>query len=337
MEILDPYNPRNNIRVKGITNFEVSVKLFFLPAATDTSNRPSPLYVRQALACVQKQLGAVKIDEFFVSFVDISSPDNSSLHPDRLPSGSTVRMPLHTSDPYTLDDIVDLDSGSFSSRGRVSSARSSSVNGTGGTASGRSNSQNADDANDDGSSVGSGSNDDSNEGSQPNAEAIDITRYLKVWRNLNKLRASGEIGKLGLCDFTLPQLQQLVEASQLKPDMLQVKVSSDPTAAILDERLHAYAKENSISIRTHTDSLEILTDRTFQTLAADFKINERFPTTEVPPQGYKVDVMRPRWVANYSVSLKNRGLVANRGYIVMASSDCVLDPNRISHNAYAPQ
>ncbi|KAJ2892068.1 hypothetical protein GGI21_005694 [Coemansia aciculifera] len=120
--------------------------------------------------------------------------------------------------------------------------------------------------------------------------------------------------------------------------MLQVHVTNDPTEDTnpLDGSLQKLAKLHDISIRTHTDSMAILPDRTFHILATDFKINERFPTTEVPPQGYKIDFMRPRWVVSYNVTLKNRGLVSNRGYIVMASSDCVLDPNRTSRTVYAP-
>ncbi|KAJ2824343.1 hypothetical protein GGI24_003434, partial [Coemansia furcata] len=95
----------------------------------------------------------------------------------------------------------------------------------------------------------------------------------------------------------------------------------------LDDSLQKLDKLHDISIRTHMDSMGILSDCTFQILATDFTINERFPTTTEPPQGYKIDFMRPRWVVNYNVTLKNRGLVSNRGYIAMASSDCVLDPN----------
>ncbi|KAJ1935423.1 hypothetical protein EC988_008491, partial [Linderina pennispora] len=271
LEILDPYNPRNNIFTNGITDYEVSVKLFLLPAATDTHNRPSPLYVRQALACIQKQLGSVKIDEFFTSFIDISSPITAD----------------------TMEEVSDSDSDPSSG---------------GGGSSGKKKKHGA--------------------GSLPD----DMARYVKIWRVLGKFRASGEIGKIGVSDFTLPQLQQLMELSQVKPDMLQVKLGNDSLAMgeTLDSDLMDFARAQGVSLRTHTDSLEILTDRTFQNLANDYKINERFPTTEVPPHGYKIDIMRPRWVANYSVSLKNRGLVANRGFIVMASSDCVLDPNGIS-------
>ncbi|KAJ1934664.1 hypothetical protein FBU59_005631 [Linderina macrospora] len=273
LEILDPYNPRNNIFANGITDYEVSVKLFLLPAATDTHNRPSPLYVRQALACIQKQLGSVKIDEFFTSFIDISSPITTD----------------------AMEEASDTESGSSSDGGSGKKKKHSS-----------------------------------------DVLPDDMARYVKIWRVLGKFRASGEIGKIGLSDFSLPQLRQLMELSQVKPDMLQVKLAEDSSAMGdgLDRDLMDYARAQGVSLRTHTDSLEILTDRTFQNLANDFKINERFPTTEVPPAGYKIDLMRPRWVANYSVSLKNRGLVANRGFIVMASSDCVLDPNGISYPTF---
>ncbi|KAJ2744353.1 hypothetical protein GGI20_003046 [Coemansia sp. BCRC 34301] len=274
LEILDPYNLRNNIKVKGLTNYAVSVKLYLLPAAAHTDDRPASLYVRQAMACVERQLGPVKIDELFVAFPDITNHFPRS--PDLRPASE------------------DRDS----QPGQKSSAASTVDSSNGNT--------------------------------------YDMTRYLKVWRALNRLKKTGKAVKIGVCDLSKPQLEALCEQSGIIPDMLQVHVTNDPTEDTnpLDGSLQKLAKLHDISIRTHTDSMAILSDRTFHHLATDFKINERFPTTEVPPQGYKIDFMRPRWVVNYNVTLQSRGLVSNRGYIAMASSDCVLDPNRTSRTAF---
>ncbi|KAJ2087143.1 hypothetical protein IW138_005190 [Coemansia sp. RSA 986] len=190
-----------------------------------------------------------------------------------------------------------------------------------------------------------------------------MDRYIKLWRAINRLRTAGDVDKIGLCDLTREQLENLCDKSGIIPDMLQVRVgetsiidittpvseeaepsfetttttaATTPSSAAvsstdpLDDDLREYARNHGISIRTHTDSVDMLPDEAFQTLATDFRINEKFPTTEVPRNGFKMDFMRPRWIANYSVFLKTRGLVANRGYIVMASSDTVLDPNSIS-------
>ncbi|KAJ2733733.1 hypothetical protein IW152_002838 [Coemansia sp. BCRC 34962] len=297
LEILDPCNLRNNIKVKGLKNYVVSVKMYLLPAAAHTDDRPASLYVRQAMSCVERQLGPVKIDELFVSFADITNhfpkpPDaqllTSADHGDRRSPAILVEPPNSNGGP-----------GSALSSGHASSEATSN----------------------------------------PDLHAAcDMTRYLKVWSALNRLKRTGKALKIGVCDLSKPQLEALCEQSGIVPDMLQVHVTNDPTEDTnpLDDSLQRLAKHHDISIRTHTDSMGILNDRTFQKLVTDFKINERFPTTEVPPQGYKIDFMRPRWVVNYNVTLKNRGLVSNRGYIAMASSDCVLDPNRTSRTVYAP-
>ncbi|KAJ2451214.1 hypothetical protein EV183_003756 [Coemansia sp. RSA 2336] len=281
LEILDPYNPRNNIEVKGISNYKVSVKLFILPAASDANNRPAPLYVKQALTCLKKQLGSVLIDEFFVSFTKApahagapgSQPRQPEMHKDQMANGN-------------------------------SSSSSSSQKG----------------------SQGEGGSD-----------ADEMRRYSKVWRMTSRLRSEGDVAKIGICDVSRGQLEHLCEHTGVVPDMVQVRIGEmgdgDVDQADIED-LREFAQQHGISIRTHSDSEVMLSNATFQALAADYKINERFPTTEVPPEGYKIDLMRPRWVANYSVTIRNRGLVANRGYIVMASSDCVLDPNRVSRNIY---
>ncbi|KAJ2001751.1 hypothetical protein GGI04_003619 [Coemansia thaxteri] len=308
LEILDPCNLRNNIKVKGLTNYAVSVKLYLLPAASDTSNRPASLYVRQAMACVERQLGPVKIDELFVSFADITNhiaqPVSATDSDDQSAQPFTEHI---LADRCSPSDIASNDDSAVACAtppgGRSSSGHVSSI------------------AN-----------------STASHDTCDMTRYLKVWRALNRLKESGKAVKVGVCDLSKPQLESLCGQSSIIPDMLQVHVTNDPSEDTnpLDSSLQRLAKKHEISIRTHTDNTGILSDRTFQTLATDFKINERFPTTEVPPQGYKIDFMKPRWVVSYNVTLKNRGLVSNRGYIAMASSDCVLDPNRTSRTVFAP-
>ncbi|KAJ2889469.1 hypothetical protein GGI21_006560, partial [Coemansia aciculifera] len=146
LEILDPCNLRNNIKVKGLTNYAVSVKMYLLPAAAHTDDCPASLYVRQAMACVERQLGAVKIDELFVAFADITN---------------------HI--PKTIDS-------------RPASASSSSAN---------------------------------------SDDNCDMTRYLKVWRALSRLKKTGKAAKIGVCDLSKPQLEALCEQSGIIPDMLQ--------------------------------------------------------------------------------------------------------------------
>lgn len=265
LEILDPYNTRNHVVVKGLVNYTVSAKLFFLSAGMDASNQPSVVYIKQALTSVYNQLGEVPIDELYVSFADAET---------------------------THDLAATTASSSYSSE-----------------------SENNGDGN-----------------SQCTRDTSSISRYVNVWKALNQYKAEGDICKLGICDMTPQQIDQLMEVSEeAGPDMVQVQVGNDPDiASSLDPDMVMYAEKRGISINCHRDNPTLLTDRTFQVLASDFKINERFPTTEVPRKGYRIDFMRPRWVVNYSVTLRDRGIVVNRGYIVMASSDNVRDPNLAS-------
>ncbi|KAJ1642416.1 hypothetical protein LPJ64_005736, partial [Coemansia asiatica] len=107
LEILDPYNPRNNIQVKGITDYKVSVKLFMLSASADASNRPSALYVRQAMACLHKQLGSVKIDELVVSFSDLSAAQSNGASLQRSSSLGTNGLASIHSNPAAVSSSSD--------------------------------------------------------------------------------------------------------------------------------------------------------------------------------------------------------------------------------------
>ncbi|KAJ2161945.1 hypothetical protein GGF46_001041 [Coemansia sp. RSA 552] len=326
LEILDPHNPRNNVQIKGYTNYQISVKMFILPAAVDASNRPSPLYVRQMMTCLKKQLGSVPIDELFVSFSGASAPSSSRSNSSSNSSNGGSLASLRKQFPQAS--------------GRDPGHEGGSAGSAGGSHSGSA----VDPA--ELATPHEGSSNGSNSGNSSAADDGDMSRYLKVWRMLNKLRAEGDAAKIGVCDMSKQQLEQLCEQSGVVPDMIQVQVDNrqflldndDDSGvdggqpAALDNELRVFAREHSISIRTHSDCDDMLPNSTFQELAADFKINERFPTTEVPREGHIIDLMRPRWVANYSIALKSRGLIANRGYIVMASSDSVLDPNRVSRH-----
>ncbi|KAJ1860343.1 hypothetical protein LPJ78_005870, partial [Coemansia sp. RSA 989] len=149
-------------------------------------------------------------------------------------------------------------------------------------------------------------------------EADEMRRFSKVWRMASRLRKEGDVAKIGICDVSRTQLEGLCEHTGVVPDMVQVRVDEAEEGAEQGaeqagvEELRAFARQHGISLRTHSDSGVMLSNATFQALAADYKINERFPTTEVPPEGYKIDLMRPRWVANYSVTIRNRGLLRLR-------------------------
>ncbi|KAJ2527009.1 COP9 signalosome complex subunit 6, partial [Coemansia sp. RSA 1937] len=284
---------------------------------TDARNRPSPLYVKQALTCIKKQLGSVTIDELFVSFADISAPpaatsnyDNISLLPQK-----PKRL------VYERRHVQQTSNGELESNGEEESSGEQETNtdlaSTGEHSPNSENPPNGEQCSSSPGEIGNGSSNETDES--------DMLRYHKVWRMVNRLKADGDATKIGICDVSKQQLAQLCEHSGAQPDMVQIRVAdpaAEPDAAATE--LRAYASERGISIRTHSDSMAMLSNATFQALAADYRINERFPTTEVPPEGYKIDLMRPRWVANYSVAIRNRGLVANRGYIVMASSDRML-------------
>ncbi|KAJ1781609.1 hypothetical protein LPJ59_007013, partial [Coemansia sp. RSA 2399] len=230
LEIIDPKNKRNNIIYYKYTNYILSVKLFILPAAADTLNRPSHVYVRQVMECLRRQLGSVKVDELFVSFSDIALGGNTGGD-----SASEAEEPAATSDTNISSDA---ETSSIQRRRRRRRHQKSAHGrraespqpGTPSSVEARSSVREHHiqlEKSSSSSAIPSAAytqqdNDSSSGGSGVGRHGMD--RYVKLWRAVSRLRTSGDVGKIGLCDLSREQLESLCEKSGIRPDMLQVRV-----------------------------------------------------------------------------------------------------------------
>ncbi|KAJ2964110.1 hypothetical protein NQZ79_g940 [Umbelopsis isabellina] len=128
---------------------------------------------------------------------------------------------------------------------------------------------------------------------------------LPAWRTLEQLHSKGSVGRLGVTDFAESDLQAFSEKVQVQPAVNQIDLAQ---CCQLPRDLIKYAKSNNIELLAHSDCSNILpTDTLNKVMKAQNVVSDKATLT-------------PRWVLKYTVFVKCRGVVADKGYIVMADA-----------------
>ncbi|KAG0278737.1 hypothetical protein BGZ95_003278 [Linnemannia exigua] len=134
--------------------------------------------------------------------------------------------------------------------------------------------------------------------------------YLPIWKRLSELRQSGQIGRLGVSEFSKQQLEVLkaaaTEVGAVVPEINQVNLHD---CCVLPKGLIEYAKAEGIELLTHGDSSDILPKSTLASL-----LQPHLPATSA-------SLLEPNYVLKYSVLISSRGLISRKGYIVDAGSE----------------
>lgn len=124
----------------------------------------------------------------------------------------------------------------------------------------------------------------------------------RMWQELEKLVEQAYVGGLAVCDFSKLALEQLCNSAKIKPIYDQINLAS---CCVMPKDLVEYAKKEEIGLLTHADPTDILpTDKLRET------INKSY---ELPNE---VRGWRYSWVTSYSVIIKCRTIIQNKGYIV---------------------
>jgi len=133
--------------------------------------------------------------------------------------------------------------------------------------------------------------------------AADQQHVLSAWPTLEELHKEGVIGRLGVSDFSQTDLKAFLGKVQVQPAVNQIELGQ---CCQLPRDLIAYAKANHIELLAHSDCSDILPKETLnKIMKAQHLISED-------------SFLSPRWVLKYTVFVKCRGIVADKGYIVMA-------------------
>ncbi|CAG8617189.1 29498_t:CDS:2, partial [Gigaspora margarita] len=124
----------------------------------------------------------------------------------------------------------------------------------------------------------------------------DFESLVEVWKELESQYRNDRIKKLGVSEFTKNRFERFLDVVEIPPKIDQINFKS----CDLPNRMINYAKEHDIELLTHKDPANILPSATFQKILKDTK----FPFTSK---------LLPRWVLKYSVLVKCREVVANKG------------------------
>ncbi|CAG8509380.1 6600_t:CDS:2 [Cetraspora pellucida] len=125
----------------------------------------------------------------------------------------------------------------------------------------------------------------------------DFEALVEVWKELESHYRNDRIKKLGVSEFTKNRFERFLEVVEVPPKIDQINIKG---CCDLPSQMIGYAKEHDIELLTHRDPSDILPSTTFQKVLK----NTKFPFTSE---------LLPRWVLKYSVLIKCREVVANKG------------------------
>ncbi|XP_067056318.1 glutamate--cysteine ligase regulatory subunit-like isoform X2 [Acropora muricata] len=138
----------------------------------------------------------------------------------------------------------------------------------------------------------------------PSEESLQILKAF--WEEMEFLFDSGYVSDLGLCDLDKSTLERLYHWSRIKPGINQVNLAS---CCVMPEDLVEFSEKHDIQLLTHADPKDILNKESLEQV-----LTESCASSQV--QGWK-----PVWALRYSVLVKCRGVIKNKGYIVSCEQD----------------
>ncbi|PWN50018.1 hypothetical protein IE53DRAFT_362704 [Violaceomyces palustris] len=147
----------------------------------------------------------------------------------------------------------------------------------------------------------------------------DLESVSKVWKHVS---IDPRYQSLGLSDLSVESMTRLFEKLEVpegeeysiprevrRPRVCTINVKDDPCS--FDRSLSSWCNSNKVSLVTHNDRRDILPSRTLPILLEEFKDQLPHP---LPEKGRLV----PRWVLKYVTLIKERGVLADKGYICFA-------------------
>ncbi|CAH3185444.1 unnamed protein product [Porites evermanni] len=135
----------------------------------------------------------------------------------------------------------------------------------------------------------------------PEMSGEDAFEVLKgFWEEMEFLSDSGYIKDLGVCDLDKPTLEKLYQWARIKPEINQVNLAS---CCVMPKDLVAFSEKHDIQLLTHADPKDILTKESLEGALTE-------SCKDVDVQGW-----RPVWALRYSVLVKCRGVIKNKGYV----------------------
>lgn len=137
----------------------------------------------------------------------------------------------------------------------------------------------------------------------PTNKKLSLAQIRDTWTALENLVLDGLILTIGISDLDTELLIELYNWANVKPSINQVNLAS---CCVIPAEMQAFAKEHDIQLLTHNDPKEILPKDDLQQLMSK-------TTLSLPTDG--PTCWRYRWIVRYSVLVKCRGLIQNKGFV----------------------
>ncbi|CAJ0767052.1 12963_t:CDS:10 [Entrophospora sp. SA101] len=133
-----------------------------------------------------------------------------------------------------------------------------------------------------------------------------VIKYsVEIKCKLEKLYDDRYIGKLGVSEFNMNRLKKLIDATKVQPKIDQINIKN---LCSVSRELIEFGKKNDVELLTHSDS-----DENFHKIIKGYTDSMKKATTDKVLDGSDENEYVPQWVIKYSVEIKCRGIVANKG------------------------
>jgi len=128
-------------------------------------------------------------------------------------------------------------------------------------------------------------------------------QLIELWRGVEQLISEGKVGSAGLSDLHPPVFISVYEQASIKPSGVQVNLKS---CCVMPEELSQFAKENGVTLVTHSDPSELLPGDSLRTML-------------YPKLSREAGHYTATWISRYQVQLKDRGVLLQKRYLVNIS------------------
>jgi len=124
--------------------------------------------------------------------------------------------------------------------------------------------------------------------------------FYDLWTKLGSYVKDHRILQLGVCDFTLEQLENMWLYAEIKPSINQIY---SKLMCSVSQALKEFAAEHHIQLLSHDDRPDILPGHQFKTMFQEIVPN------------LIIESVEPIVVCRYSIIYKNRSVIRSKGYI----------------------
>jgi len=134
----------------------------------------------------------------------------------------------------------------------------------------------------------------------------DMNLLERFWQLMERQWTNKRVRAMGVAEFSQKRLDAFQAAVKLAPASNQVNMAD---SCVIPRELINYCRAQNIDLVTHSDASDLLPDDRLQQLLQEYPL----------PDLASDAAWTVRWVLKFSVLVKSRGILHDKGYIVYAT------------------